>query len=206
MGTKNDLTGKRYGRLVVLFKNGKTKSGNSRWDCICDCGNQTNVIGSLLVNGETQSCGCFRVEASRERGTTHNMSRHRLYHIWNGMQERCYRATNPAYPNYGGRGIGVCDEWRSNFEAFRDWALSSGYADDLTIERDNNNGYYSPDNCRWATMKEQSNNRRSNIIFEINGVSKNATQWAQVYGVNPKRLHEALRSGQTIFQSLGIEQ
>lgn len=174
-----DLTGQRFGRLVVVGKAEKPQGNKSRktfWLCQCDCGNQKVVASDKLRNGDTKSCGCLKIELAKLRiaqyksgRTTHGLSSHRLYNIYSKMKNRCYKADDPKYYRYGARGITICEEWLSSFRAFYDWAMANGYEDGLSIDRINNDGNYSPENCRWATNTEQQNNKSTNRLVSYNG-------------------------------------
>lgn len=194
MGKFVDYSGQRFGRLVVVKRIGTKERGTKTivktplWLCQCDCGNEKIVTSVELRSGDTQSCGCLHNELLSQRNTTHgdahkNGENYRLYKIWFGMKERCENPSEKSYRYYGERGISVCDEWH-DYEEFRSWALSHGYNKDLTIDRIDVDGIYSPDNCRWVNYKTQANNKRSCRYVEINGEIKTITEWCEIYGIN----------------------
>lgn len=201
MSAKKDLTGQRFGRLVVLGEAPRQQnSPYSQWVCQCDCGNKTIVRGSSLTYGSTKSCGCLRDEIAK-KPRKHGGSRTRLYYIFQGMKTRCTSEKDPHYPNYGGRGIFVCDEWLQSFEAFQDWALANGYRDDLSIDRIDNDGPYCPENCRWVDMVTQAKNRRNHRgptkavrCVETGEIFKSMAAAAQKVGANRAAIWSAANS------------
>ena len=163
-----DMTGRIIGRLTVIEECGRDAQGKVLWRCRCECGNEVIVRGSNLRNENTTSCGCYQRECAAEDHTTHGASRTRLYAIWADMLKRVgvhKGASEEVKRAYQDRGITVCDEWLI-FENFRDWALSHGYKEGLQIDRRDNDKGYCPENCRWVTPKENTNNRRNTIRLE----------------------------------------
>lgn len=192
-----DLTGQRFGFLDVISQS-QSKDGVTYWRCKCDCGKETIVARPSLIQGRTRSCGCYRDRSSGERigniRRTHGMSKSRLYSIWICMRDRCSNPNNKRFGCYGGRGIAVCPEW-GTFETFRDWALSSGYIDGLSIERKDVNGNYEPQNCSWIPMADQTKNTRSNRWITINGETRILSDWARIAGVCTQTISHRIKMG-----------
>lgn len=187
MSKRIDLTGQRFGRLVVNQFAGANKNRESMWICKCDCGRCITTRGSSLRNGETKSCGCLHSELSKkiagENFTTHGKTDTRLFRIWSKMVARTEDPKQDHFDCYGGRGIRVCEEWRNSFQAFYDWAVNNGYKAGLSIDRIDVNGDYSPENCKWSTMKEQSRNRRSNVKLTYHGETMLMVEWSERTGI-----------------------
>lgn len=160
-----NLIGKTFGRLTVVKEGGRSTGGNIRWICKCECGKEKEISSNYLKpdGSGTKSCGCLSIETH----TTHNLSKHPLYQIYNGIKARCYYKNHIAYHNYGGRDIKICDEWLSDFKAFYDWAINNGWENGLQIDRKNNNKNYSPDNCRFVTNLKNCQNTRKSMIWVI---------------------------------------
>lgn len=188
------LDGQRFARWAVLRQAGNTKRGGALWLCRCDCGTERAVLGADLRKGKSVSCGCLRNERAATMNRTHGQSGTRLHNIWSVMLSRTRDVGNPVY---GGRGITVCPAWQK-FETFRDWALESGYRDDLTIDRVDNDKGYHPQNCRWATAKIQSRNRR---FVALTSDGRPGPEVAEENGI-PTRTYNVRRSaGWTIDEA-----
>lgn len=159
-----DLTGMRFGKLRALFRLPKGKAGKqAAWHCLCDCGNEVNVLSYNLRSGHTKSCGCVHDERMKQGlRSSHGLIKSRLYSIWENMKSRCYNPNTNNYKYYGARGISICPEWKDDFQIFYDWAMANGYSDELSIDRIDVDGNYEPSNCRWADDITQANNKRCN--------------------------------------------
>lgn len=187
-----NLTGKRFGRLKVIELKEIKGKGHFYYLCQCQCGNFRTIDGHSLIKGKTKSCGCLRKELLRERNKTHNLSNSRLYGIYRHIKERCYNPNCKDYKYYGSCGIVMCEEWATNFMNFYNWAMANGYQDDLTIDRIDVNGNYEPNNCRWATKKEQSINRRNIHLITFNDKTQTLTDWAKDLNINFNTLYQRI--------------
>lgn len=182
------MIGQTFGRLTVVGKGGVTNQ--QMWVCECICGNRVSVRQVPLKTGHTRSCGCLRREVTRLRRTEHGKTNTPEYGSWQKMKERCLNPNCPAYKNYGGRGIKICEQWINSFTAF----LSDlgprpvGY----TLERINNSGNYEPGNCKWATRAEQNNNTRKTRYVEHNGETLTLKEWAKRTGINSATLRNRI--------------
>jgi hypothetical protein len=163
-----DMTGERYGKLVVLNLIERRASGHSLWACICDCGITTVSRRGALISGRHVSCGCHQ----KEQATTHGQSKTRLYNLHKSLKQRCILSTSDSYKNYGAKGITFCEEW-ADYEVFAKWAHANGYTDKLTIDRIDGHQGYGPTNCRWVSYSVQGRNKRkqSNTSSKYIGVS-----------------------------------
>ncbi len=180
--------GQRFGMLTVVCKDHKGSDGKWYYKCQCDCGNTAIVRSNALTTGNTKSCGC-----QKGNRHTHHLSKTRLYGIWVGMRDRCNNPRNPAYVRYGGKGVCVCKDWDCDFFSFRKWALQNGYSAELSIDRIDVNGNYEPSNCRWATAKEQADNKTCNILITIGDRTQNLQQWCDEYGIKRNTVNTRVR-------------
>lgn len=194
-----DLIGKRFGRLTVLSYSHKDKRHRLFWLCICDCGNKTTPRGDLLKSGGTKSCGCFNRELIKERAAQRRLGGRvkdeRLYGIWSGIKQRCFDVGCTEYHRYGARGINVCDDWKNDYQKFKEWALENGYSSKLSIDRIDVNGNYTPENCKWSTPKEQANNRRNSIRVTYKNKTRTLAEWSEVLNMNYSCLYGRIKGG-----------
>lgn len=173
--------GDRFGRLVVIGPS-VGKYARVHYRCLCDCGVEKDVPGRSLLGGDARSCGCYKMDVLLSRNISHGYSRTRTYQIWCAMKRRCYSHLCKEYENYGGRGISICERWRSYFENFLS-DMGECPSNKHSIDRIDNNGNYEPSNCRWATSKEQGNNTRRNVRIEYNGEMKTIAEVADLVGI-----------------------
>lgn len=191
MRASTDITGRRFGKLVVLRRDGFYANGvTGRWLLRCDCGQLTRCTYGALNAGQSKQCNRCRM-ATLGKHRQHNT---RLYRIWSGMKTRCQRPSHVAFERYGGRGIKVCDEWQ-NFEPFASWARANGYADHLQLDRLDNDAGYCPSNCRFVEPRVNVNNRACTIRAVFDGIEMAVGDAALKYGVSIDTLRSRIRRG-----------
>ncbi len=159
-----------------------SRKATAIYECKCLCGTVRDVEYKSLKRGVSGSCGCLRTEKLVKRRRSHGESvggKTTLYKRWKSMKQRCYNSSTEGWENYGGRGISVCREWIRSYETFKEWAVTHGYSDELSLDRCDNNGDYSPSNCRWVDRTTQNNNRRSNVKLTAFGETKSISMWGR---------------------------
>lgn len=195
-----DMAGRRYGRLLVIKLHHRDGS-KAYWECLCDCGKTTILRNCALTSGNTKSCGCLGDENRAYGSITHGMSKTEEYRIWSGMITRCENTHRNTSKRYVNRGIKVCDRWRFSFKSFLE-DMGPRPSSRYTIDRINNDGNYEPSNCRWATIKEQANNKSTNVKFIINGESISRTELCRKYGINQTTFRHRINSGYSLEDAL----
>lgn len=206
---KVDITGERFGRLIVISKVG-SDGRNSIWECACACGNHIKVALPHLRQKGTRSCGCLLRETRRSNGLRSGIGQRslkhgdfgsRLYGIWAAMKRRCFNDNTCYYKYYGGRGITVADEWL-DYVNFKKWAISNGYAEGLSIDRIDVDKNYEPSNCRWVSMKTQQNNRRNNLRLRYKDCVYSVSELARITGLSERTIRGRLERGWTVEKTV----
>lgn len=191
-----NLSGQKFGRYTVIKLHDKRANrGQTLWVCRCDCGNERLVMSQNLTRGNSKSCGCLCRENTSKANSTHRLTKHPAYKSWLSMRKRCYGNDPHAYKYYGSRGIKMCERW-NKFENF--WEdMNSTWKDGLEIDRIDNDGNYCPENCRWATRKEQVRNTRFTHWVEFKGQRKSVAEWSEITGIPYGTLHSRVYTGWT---------
>lgn len=191
MGKFIDITGQRFNNWRVIKYNGIDKHKLSIWECLCDCGKIAIVTGNNLKRNKSKSCGCL-IDGSNSK--THGLRNTSEYSVWSSMKKRCLDLKSKRYKDYGGRGIKICERWLKFENFYKD--MGERPSKEYSLERIDNNGNYCPENCKWATRKEQANNRRSNLKIlntETNEIYKTLTEAAIFNNISAKTLWNQLK-------------
>lgn len=211
-----DLTGQRFGKLVVKAKAAPhiTPSGgkHNKWECECECGETHICWEQHLLKGKSKSCGCSRKEFKGEEHPNykHGLYKTRLYRVWQGIKHRCYCETSTDWALYGGRGIKMCDEWKDDFSKFQRWARENGYDETApkfkcTIDRIDVNGDYTPTNCKWSNAVEQANNRRNTLKISHDGETHTLSEWSRILEFDYDRVEQRMRKGKSFTEAIAYE-
>ena len=194
MTALRDLSGLSFGRWTVETRGPNNPNGAAQWWCLCSCGNRVLVYSYSLIGRKTHSCGCHRSEVTTQRNQTHGMAHLPEYATWTRMIDRCTNPKNPKYANYGGRGITICEAWRTSFPAF--------YADigprpspEYSLERIDNNGNYLPTNTVWATQQTQARNKRTTHMLTHKGTTQSLIAWAEELPIHHRLIRRRVNLG-----------
>jgi len=195
-----DIAGQRFGRLFVISFSHVNSGRHAIWNCLCDCGNQCQVESTRITSGRTKSCGCLNPDVVSKTNSTHGFSNHYLWNTYYKMIARCHVPSDRSYKRYGARGIVVCERWR---ESFVDFLADMGdRPDGCSIDRIDNDGPYSPENCRWATISQQNSNTRQNHKLTYGGETMTITQWGLCLNMSPRTIRNRLRYGWSVERAL----
>lgn len=200
-----DLTGQRFGRLIIIQRVENDKRGNSRWLCLCDCGKEKIIRSSHLRSGAIKSCGCLLKEKTRQRFTKHGHNRigkiTSTYGSWQSMKQRCTNPNYIDYHNWGGRGIKICKRWMK----FSNFLEDMGECPPgLTLDRKNNNKNYCKSNCGWATRLQQMRNMRSNHLITYNGKTQTLIEWSEEVNIKAPTIRKRLKLGWSVERTLTV--
>jgi len=195
-----DISGMKFGSLVVIEKDMATRK--NYWICKCDCGNLKSIFRGHLTANRIDNCGCLTIKRRAANKRTHGETNTRLFKIWNGMINRCRKIDKENYKHYGNRGIVVCDEWKNNYIEFKKWALNNGYSDNLSIDRVDNNGNYEPSNCRWATNKEQANNKSTSHFITYKNETHTKSEWCEILKIPTWTITNRIKYGWSLEKAL----
>lgn len=192
-----DLTGQRFGRLIVIERI-ENRGEKVCWRCRCDCGNECSATSNHLTRGDVKSCGCLSAEFCGKYNIHHGMAGTKIYRAWQDMKSRCFSAKNKNYKYYGGRGITVYSEWIDDFQSFYDYVSQLEHFGEkgYSLDRIDNNGNYEPGNLRWADQKTQSRNTRQNIFVEYKGSKITVTDASNLSGINRETLRCRMNRGE----------
>ncbi len=195
-----DITGRKFGRYIVISYQGKNLHNQSLWACVCTCGSKKIVTGFKLKNGGLKSCGCYKKEMAGRQRITHGLTNCSEHISWMKLKERCLNPKSPAFKNYGGRGIKVCSRWLHSFSNFFE-DMGKKPTSRHSIDRINNDGDYEPLNCKWSTSKEQANNRRSHEV-RWNGKQIALLNLCRENNIKQSIVHKRLQRGWSLEDAI----